>query len=71
MNKIVELLKSIESIQSSDALNAVKRVKRDFAKQYNIADIPSNVDLLKQYRQLVSTGVYVQNKHLESLLKKR
>ena len=49
----------------------MKRAKRDFAKKYNIADIPSNVDLLKQYRQLVSNGVYIENKHLEALLKKR
>ncbi len=40
-------------------------------KKYNIDDIPSNVDLLKKYRQLVSTGVYSQNKNLELLLKKR
>lgn len=71
MSNIIELLESIEKIQWTDTLNAVKRVKRDFAKKYNIADIPSNVDLLKQYRQLVSNGVYSQNKHLEWLLKKR
>ena len=49
----------------------MKRAKRDFAKKYNIADIPSNVDLLKHYRQLVSSGVYTKSSHLEILLKKR
>ncbi len=71
MKDLKELLEQIDLIWGSDTLNAVKRAKRDFSKKYNIADIPSNVDLLKHYRQLVSSGVYTKSSHLEILLKKR
>ncbi len=71
MKNIVELLDTIATIPHKDALNVLKRTKRDFAKKYNISDIPSNVDLLKQYRQLVSTGVYSKSERVEQLLKKR
>lgn len=71
MNNIHELLETIEKITDKNTLDAMKRAKRDFVNKHNIKDIPSNVDLLKQYRQLVSTGVYNKSERLEQLLKKR
>lgn len=71
MEQIKLLLQEIEKVGDTNTLNAVKRLKRDFAKDHHIDDIPSNVELLKAYRSLVASGDFVANKHLEHLLKKR
>ena len=71
MDIVKELLGQIQHINGKDALTALKRMKRDFVKTHNIDAIPSNVDLLKYYRNLVATGEFTKNSHLESLLKKR
>ena len=71
MQQMSELLQELEKVHDHDTHNAIKRIKRDFVKKHHISAIPSNVDLLQQYRTLVSAGQYSPSKHLESVLKKR
>ncbi len=52
-------------------LDDLKYFKRDFAKKYKLASIPTNIQLLKAYHQLVQDKKIAKNKTIEKLLRKR
>ncbi len=52
-------------------LDDLKYFKRDFAKKYKLASIPTNIQLLKAYHQLVQDKKIEKNKTIEKLLRKR
>ncbi len=52
-------------------LDDLKHFKRDFAKKYKLASIPTNIQLLKAYHQLVQDKKIAKNKTIEKLLRKR
>ena len=52
-------------------LELLTTLKRDFAKQHNLADLPSNIQLLQTYEYMIQEGVISSNTHIEQLLKKR
>jgi len=47
------------------------KIKRSFVRDQKIAKIPSNIQLLAQYKQLLKEGEMKQDDALETLLKKR
>ncbi len=52
-------------------LEYLKQLKRDFAKQQKRKDLPSNIELLQTYRDLVKKNILSPDTHLEQLLRKR
>lgn len=53
------------------SLDFLKECKRNFAKEKKLAVIPSNIQLLNSYQQLVKSGKIATSTKLEGLLKKR
>lgn len=72
MENLKELLQSIVKIEDSEDVSvAFKKLKREYAKIHQLAELPSNTDLLKIYRELLVTGEISRSEFLESVLKKR
>ncbi|PID34698.1 MAG: hypothetical protein CR971_01915 [candidate division SR1 bacterium] len=61
----------IENNPKTLNLDDLKHFKRDFAKKYKLASIPTNIQLLKAYHQLVQDKKIAKNKTIEKLLRKR
>lgn len=45
--------------------------KRDFARKYKMKDLPSNIALLKVYREMIDKKLIKKNSELEQFLRKR
>ena len=73
MNPYHELILQIIAQNSEQKLNLddLKDIKRDFAKKQKLADIPTNIKLLRAYHELLSDKKIEKNIEIESLLKKR
>lgn len=50
---------------------SLKNLKREFSKTHALSDVPSNVDLLSIYHELLQDGSIQKNQNLENVLKKR
>jgi len=64
----------LEQLQNSDSLLSkedLMKIKRSFVRDQKIAKIPSNIQLLAQYKQLLKEWEMKQDDSLEMLLKKR
>lgn len=49
----------------------LKKIKRTYAKQHNLAQVPSHIQLLAAYRELLKSWSVQKSSHLERVLKKR
>jgi elongator complex protein 3 len=45
--------------------------KRDFARKYKMKDLPSNIAILKSYREMIDNKIIKPNFELEQFFKKR
>ncbi|MFZ2150688.1 MAG: radical SAM protein [Candidatus Absconditicoccaceae bacterium] len=45
--------------------------KRNFARKYKMKDLPSNIDILRSYREMIDKRYIKKNTELEQFLKKR
>jgi len=45
--------------------------KRNFARKYKMKDLPSNIDILRSYREMIDKKYIKKNTELEQFLKKR
>lgn len=52
-------------------LDLLTDLKRDFSKTHNLPDIPSNIQLLQAYYQLLKAKKIAKDPQIEQLLKKR
>ena len=69
MKKIIlQLIKIKEKDRNLDLLT---RLKRDFARTEKLADIPSNIQLLQAYYELLKEKKITKDPQIEQLLKKR
>ncbi|MFA7298366.1 MAG: tRNA uridine(34) 5-carboxymethylaminomethyl modification radical SAM/GNAT enzyme Elp3 [Candidatus Absconditabacterales bacterium] len=69
MKKIIlQLIKTNPKKRNLDLLTSFKR---DFAKTEKLADIPSNIQLLQAYYELLKAGKITKDPQIEQLLKKR
>jgi len=64
--KIIEL-----NTKQKLTIDDLKTIKRDFAKQNKLSDIPTNIKLLRTYHQLIKQKQIQKNIEIENLLKKR
>jgi len=64
--KIIEL-----NTKQKLTIDDLKTIKRDFAKQKKLADIPTNIKLLRAYHQLIQDKKIKKDIEIENLLKKR
>ncbi len=65
---IVQLVKTKPQDRNLDLLTSLKR---DFAKTNKLADIPSNIQLLQAYYELLKTKKITKDPQIEQLLKKK
>jgi len=69
MKKIIlQLIKTKPKDRNLDLLTSFKR---DFAKTQKLADIPSNIQLLQAYYELIKANIITKDSQIEQLLKKR
>jgi elongator complex protein 3 len=52
-------------------LDVFVNYKREFARKYKMKDLPSNIAILKSYREMLEEGIISKNIVLEQFLKKR
>lgn len=52
-------------------LDFLKKQKREYAREKKMKNVPSNIQLLRDYHQLVREKKIQENKHLASVLRKR
>ena len=52
-------------------LDELKNIKRSFATTHHLKDLPSNIQLLKTYREMVTSKKIQKNKSIEQILRKR
>jgi len=72
MQNLEELLQAIVTIEDSDDIAvAFKKLKREYAKEHSLAELPTNTQLLKTYRELLAKGAISHSDFLETVLKKR
>ncbi len=73
MNTYQNLILKIIELNTKQKLTIddLKMIKRDFAKQNKLADIPTNIKLLRAYHQLVQSEQIEKSIEMENLLKKR
>jgi len=65
---IIQLIKTKEKDRNLDLLT---RLKRDFARTEKLKDIPSNIQLLQAYYELLKAKKITKDLQIEQLLKKR
>jgi len=69
MQKIIlQLVKTKPSDRNLDLLTSLKR---DFARTEKLADIPSNIQLLQAYYELLKAKKIIKDPQIEQVLKKR
>lgn len=69
MKKII--LQLIETKPQDRNLELLTKFKRDFSKIHNLSDIPSNIQLLQAYYELLKDKKIYKDPQIEQLLKKR
>jgi elongator complex protein 3 len=69
MKKII--LQLIETKDKERNLDLLTRLKRDFARTEKLKDIPSNIQLLQAYYELLKAKKIKKDSQIEQLLKKR
>lgn len=52
-------------------MDILKNIKRAFAKEHNMQTLPSNIQILRAYRELLSKGEIKSDLNFEKLIKKR
>lgn len=52
-------------------LDGLKNIKRHFCDTHKAKNLPSNIQLLKTYREMVQSKEIPSDKNIEQLLKKR
>jgi histone acetyltransferase (RNA polymerase elongator complex component) len=52
-------------------LDVLRTAKRHFADEMKLKDLPSNIQLLQEYRKLLEQKKIKKNTELEKILKKR
>jgi len=65
---IKELINLHENEFTSEKLHNIKKI---FSKKYNIKNLPTNIQLQKEYKKLVNEGKITESKKLQILLMKR
>jgi hypothetical protein len=73
MQNLDELLAAVLSIcqTEADPLPGIMKLKRQYSKEHNLAEVTTNTELLKIYRALVAEGKISRNEIVEQQLKKR
>jgi len=73
MNTYQNLILKIIELNTKEKLTIddLKMIKRNFAKQNKLADIPTNIKLLRAYHQLIQDKKIKKDIDIENLLKKR
>ncbi len=68
-----ELLFKIYDLARQNQIDedVLKQLKREYAWKYKLSQLPTNIQLLKLYNQLVSEWKLKKNESLEALLRKR
>ena len=67
-----EIILQLAKIKAKEIdLDALTRLKRDFARTEKLADIPSNIQLLQAYNELLKEKKITKNTQIEHLLKKK
>lgn len=70
--QLKELIKDCwPNFEVKDFLDDVKHIKRDFAKKYSLKDIPSNIQLIKEYQKMIQSWEIKKDINLEKILRKR
>lgn len=64
---VLEILKNLSNID----MDVLKNIKRNFAKKYNMTTLPSNIQILRAYRELLSKDKIKSDLNFEKLVKKR
>ncbi len=64
---VLEILKNTSSID----IDILKNIKRTFAREHNMDTLPSNIQILRAYRSLLSKGKIKSDLNFEKLIKKR
>jgi len=65
---ILQLLQSKPQDRNLDLLTTLKR---DFSKTHNLPNLPSNIQLLQAYYELLKAKKITKDPQIEHLLKKR
>jgi len=52
-------------------IDIIKNIKRAFAKEHNMQTLPSNIQILRAYRELLLKGKIKSDLNFEKLIKKR
>jgi histone acetyltransferase (RNA polymerase elongator complex component) len=65
---IIELNSLDEEHLTSDNL---KKIKRKYCKNNSISRIPTNIQILSEYRKMLELWEIEKNKHIENILRKR
>lgn len=65
-----QIIQQLLSNQIKD-IDALKEAKRAFASEKKLASLPSNIQLLKTYRDMLAKKMITRDKQVEQLLKKR
>jgi hypothetical protein len=69
MEKIILQLIKIQPQKRN--LDVLTSLKRDFSKENNLPDLPSNIQLLQNYYTLLKAKKISKDPQIEQLLKKR
>lgn len=69
MEKII--LQLIATKPQDRNLELLTNLKRDFSRINNLPDLPSNIQLLQAYYQLLQDKKIIKDQQIEQLLKKR
>jgi elongator complex protein 3 len=64
---VLEILKNTSNID----IDILKNIKRTFAREHNMDTLPSNIQILRAYRSLLSKGEIKSDLNFEKLIKKR
>lgn len=77
MKTYIHLLEKIWQLEqknfasTDEVISQVMKLKRQFVKENNIPDIPTNTELLQEYRKAIEDGSFQRSVFLEQVLKKR
>lgn len=66
---IVKTLAELDDTELTD--DNLHKIKKDISKIYNVQDLPTNIQLQKEYNNLVESWEIIENKKLKFLLMKR
>ena len=73
MNEYKQFILDIIALNNDNqiTIDDFKNLKRNFAKQNKLSDIPTNIKLLRTYHQLLQENKLKKNIEIEHLFKKR